>query len=130
MSWGAVAKIAHTNGRACHVRHRAIHETKEKKGGTSVRSRRVVASERRVRYTYYRCAAVEPFREHGHYQCWRKMMELRQIDVVPAQIAGFRPGIAGGGGDPPAAASHVSETVIQDLPARRRLRAAASQCTE
>ena len=87
-------------------------------------------SERRVRYTYYRCAAVEPFREHGHHQCWRKMMELLQIDVVPAQIAGFRPGTAGGGGDPPAAASHVSETVIQDLPARRRLRAAASQCTE
>jgi hypothetical protein len=61
---------------------------------------------------------------------WRKMMLLRQIDVVPAQIAGFRSGTAGGGGDPPAAALHVSETVIQDLPARRRLPVAASQCTE
>ena len=39
-------------------------------------------------------------------------------------------GATGGGGEPPSAASHVSETLIQDLPERRTPRVTAAQCTE
>jgi hypothetical protein len=58
----------------------------------------------------------------------RRPLQLAYVYFGMSRAAA--PGAAGGGGEPPAAASHVSETVIQDLPERRRPRVTAAQCTE
>jgi hypothetical protein len=65
----------------------------------------------------------------------KSMWDARAASLVLAYVVSLcaalpHPGATAGGGGPPSAASHVSETLIQDLPRRRRPRVTAAQCTE